>query len=261
MATTQGAMLMRAMEVMELFSARHRELGVADIAKRLGRPKSTVSGWLSAMQQVGFLNRAGDGPYRLGIQLSGFGELARLSTSMQRVATPLLEQLTRRIRETTSLNVLLGSDVVNSSVAESPQPIRSSGGLGLPMPIHATAAGKVLVAWRTREEIRTLLPVRLEQFTPHTVKDVESLLEELAVIREQGYAIAAGEIAVDLLAMSAPVRDASGEVVAAISVAAPMSHVPDNRMLPLIQDLTETADAVSDGLGYRQGALVTSSPA
>lgn len=251
-------MLAQAIEVLSLFTTTHRELGVAEVARMLGRPKSTISGWLSAMQDVGLLDRTnGAGPYRLGIRLAAFGELARLSTSIQRVAMPLLEQLTRRTRETASLNVLLGSEVVNISVAESPQPIRSAGGLGIPMAIHATAAGKALVAWRTPEAIRTLLPFRLEQFTPNTIKDVDSLLEELGEVRSQGYSRASGEMASDLFALSAPVRDCSGDIVAAISIAAPMSRVSEKQVPQLVHEVTATADAVSESLGYRPASLVT----
>jgi DNA-binding IclR family transcriptional regulator len=254
----EHAMLTQIVEVLALFTMTHRELGVSDVARMLGRRKSTVSGWLSAMHRAGLLDRANSsGPYRLGIRLAAFGELARLSTPIQRVALPLIEQLTRRTRETSSLNVLVGSEVVNSSVAESPQPIRSAGGLGVPMPIHATAAGKVLVAWRSPEEIRTLLPFRLEQFTPTTIKDVDSLLEQLAVIREQGYSIAAGEMASDLFALSAPVRDSSGAVVAAISIAAPVSRVSQIQTVSFVNEVTATADAVSAALGYQHGLFST----
>lgn len=245
-------MLTQAVEVLALFTPTHRTLGVADVAAKLGRPKSTVSGWLAAMHRVGLLDRAeGGGPYRLGIRLAAFGELARLSTPVQRVATPLLEQLTRRTRETSSLNVLVGSEVVNSSVAESPQPVRSAGAIGIPMPIHATAAGKVLVAWQPQERIRTLLPFRMEQFTAKTIKDVDSFLEELEHVREQGYAIADCEMAADLFALSAPVHDAVGTVVAAISIAAPSARVAQKQVLSLITEVTETANAVSEALGYR----------
>ena len=244
-------MLAQAMEVLQLFTTTQRELGVADVAKLLGRSKSTVSGWMSAMHEVGLLDRAeGGGPYRLGIRLAAFGNLAKRSTSAQRVATPLLEQLTRRTRETSSLNVLIGSDVVNTVVVESPQPIHSAGGLGIPMPIHATAAGKVLVAWRSPEDVRHLLPLRLDQFTPQTTDDIAVFLDELKVIREQGYAVAAGELALDLFAISAPVRDSTGAVAAAMSIAAPTSRVPQKRVTQLAQDLLEMADAASHALGY-----------
>lgn len=245
-------MLSQAMEVLELFTVTRSELGLAQAAKILGRPKSTVSGWMSAMHDVGLLDRGeSGGPYRLGIRLAHFGELARRATSAQRVATPLLEQFTRRTRETTSLNVLFGTDVVNAVVVESQQPIHSAGGLGIPMPIHATAAGKVLVAWKTPEEIRHLLPLRLELFTEQTILDVDVFLEKLAVVRHNGYSVAEGELARDLFAASAPVRDSTGAVVAAISIAAPSSRVSNEKMDSIAQDLVETANTASRALGYR----------
>jgi len=248
-------MLAQAMEVLDLFTVTRSELGLVEAAKLLGRPKSTVSGWMSAMHDVGLLDRGDNGgPYRLGIRLAALGELARRATSAQLVATPLLEQLTRRTRETTSLNVLFGSDVVNAVVVESQQPIHSAGGLGIPMPIHATAAGKVLVAWKTAEEIRHLLPLRLEQFTEHTIDDVDVFLEKLGVVREHGYSVAEGELARDLFAASAPVRDSTGEVVAAISIAAPSTRVSADKVDSIGRTLIETAAAVSRSLGYRDGA-------
>ena len=245
-------MLQQAMEVLALFTTTRRELGVAEVAKILGRSKSTVSGWMSAMNEVGLLDRAENGgPYRLGIRLAAFGDLARRSTSIQRVARPLLEQLTRRTRETSSLNVLIGGEVVNAVSVESPQPIHSAGGLGIPMPIHATAAGKVLLAWRSAEEIRHLLPLRLEQYTPDTITDVEQFMEDLAAVRERGYSMANGELALDLAALSAPVRDATGAVVGAISVAAPTSRVSRERIPQLAAEIQQTANEASLALGYR----------
>lgn len=246
-------MLNQAMDVLGLFTTTRRELGVAEVSKLLGRSKSTVSGWMSAMHEVGLLDRGeGGGPYRLGIRLASLGELARRSTSAQRVATPLLEELTRRTRETSSLNVLVGSSVVNSVVVESPQAVLSAGGVGIPMPVHATAAGKVLIAWRTTEEIRHMLPLRLEQFTPQTLHDFDLLMLELAKVREQGYSIAAGEMTNDLFALSAPVRDSSGRVVAAMSIAAPLSRVSEPRIPLLAQELITMANAASEALGYRE---------
>ena len=248
-------MLAQAMEVLELFDNTRRELGVADVAKLLGRSKSTVSGWMAAMNEVGLLDRAeGGGPYRVGIRLAGFGVLAQRSTSLQVVATPLLEQMTRRTRETTSLNVLIGSEVVNTAVVESPQPIHSAGGLGIPMPLHATAAGKILLAWRSAQDARHLLPFSLAQYTPATITDITLLQEELEKTRQQGYAIAHAELASDLFAVSAPIRDASGSVVGALSITAPLSRVPEERVQQLAQEVVEHTAAASQALGYRAAA-------
>lgn len=244
-------MLEQAMEVLGLFTMTRRELGLADVARLLDRPKSTVSGWLSAMHEAGLLDRAGGpGRYRLGIRLTALGELAKHSTTLQDVAQPLLGQLARRTRETASVNVLIGTDVVNAMVVESPLPIRGAGGVGIPLPIHATAAGKVLVAWRPPEEARHLLPLRFHLFTPATIPDAATFLEHLAEVRAKGYAVADREMAPDLCALSAPVRDASREVVAAISVAAPSSRVEGSRIPALLEEIVETASEVSRLLGY-----------
>ena len=245
-------MLSNVVDILELFSETRPELGVAEVAKIVGRPKSTVSGWMAAMQEVGFLDRDDNGgPYRLGIRLATYGQLAQRATSVQRAASPLLQQLTRRTKETASLNELIGAEVVNTVVVESPLPIHSAGGLGIPMPVHATAAGKVLIAWRSAEDVRHLLPLRLEQFTEETITDVTVLTEQLSEIREKGYSVAEGELARDLVAISAPVRDNTGRVIAALSIAGPTSRFATPRIEAVAQDLVETAQAVSLSLGYR----------
>lgn len=248
-------MLAQAMEVLELFSPSRRELGVADVAKLLHRSKSTVSGWLAAMHEVGLLDRAeGGGPYRVGIRLAALGVQAQRSTSLQLIAQPLLQQLARRSRETTSLNVLIGAEVVNTVVVESPQPIHTAGGLGIPMPLHATAAGKVMLAWRSIEEARHLLPFNLAQYTPFTINDITLFHEELERVRRQGYATARQEIAVDLLAISAPIRDATGSVVAAMSITAPLSRVGPQLEAQFVQDVIEATMTASRALGHRAAA-------
>jgi DNA-binding IclR family transcriptional regulator len=207
---------------------------------------------MAAMQEAGFLDRDADGGrYRLGIRLAAYGQLAQLSTPIQRVASPLVEQLARRTRETASLNELVGNEVVNTVAFESAQAIHAAGGLGIPLPLHATAAGKVLTAWRPPEELHRLLPLRLDQFTPETVADAAVLTEQLAEVRAKGYAVARGELARDLMAVSAPVRDSRGRVAAAVSVAGPVSRLGEPEIPRVVKELIETADAISAGLGYR----------
>lgn len=244
-------MVGKAMAVLELFTTSRRQLGVVEIGELLGRPRSTVSRWLAVMEQVGWLDRDGDtGPYRLGIRLAALGELARHSTSLQLASRPFLEELTRVTRETASVNELLGSEVVNVGVVESPRPILQAGGVGIPLPLHATAAGKVLTAWRSKEEVLRLLPPRLEQFTTRTITDVDLFLEGLNDVREHGHAIAAGELADDLLAISAPVRDDTGRVIGAITVGGPIARLGDDVRAEVIERVKTAGAGVSRALGY-----------
>lgn len=244
-------MIAKAMAVLELFTTSRRQMGVVEISELLGRPRSTVSRWLAVMERVGLLDREGEtGPYRLGIRLAALGELARNSTSLQIASGPVLEALTRATKETASANQLLGSDVVNVRVVESPRPVRQAGGVGISLPVHATAAGKVLLAWRPREEVLRILPPRLGRLTPWTIDDVDTFLDALARVREQGYAVAARELAEDLLTVSAPVRDETGVVRGAITVGGPLERL-DPVLSDIIERVKEAAATVSRLLGFR----------
>lgn len=249
-------MLEKLMEVLSLFNTSRRELAVGEIAELLNRPKSTVSGWLAAMEAAGFLDRDGQGgSYRLSIRLAALGELARRSTSLQRVALPHLEQLVRLTRETVSLNVLVGAEVVNAAAIESPRAVLQASGVGIPMPIHVTAAGKVLLAWRSREEVLRLLPVRLERFTSHSILDHQEFLDDLARTRRRGYAIASGELAEDLFAISAPVRDHRGDVIAGITVGAPIGRISEDLLPTMVEQVMDAAASVSAGLGHDRSTV------
>jgi DNA-binding IclR family transcriptional regulator len=249
-------MLEKLMEVLKLFTNTRRELGVGEIAELLGRPKSTVSGWLSAMEAAGFLERDGPGgSYRLSIQLAVLGELARRSTSLQRAALPHLERLARQTKETVSLNVLIGTEIVNVAGIESPRPILQAGGIGIPMPLHVTAAGKVLMAWRSKEEVLRLLPVRLERFTARSIVDINEYLEELERTRRAGYSVAWGEMAEDLFALSAPVRNHAGSVIGAITMGAPVSRIDADEIPTLARSVMAAAAAVSIQMGCSDDEL------
>lgn len=245
-------MLRKAMDVLELFSAARHELGVVETAQILGKSKSTTSRWLSAMEEAGFLERDGaGGRYRLSMRLAALGEVARQSTSLQRLARPALHRLTDATGETSDLVVLTEQEAVNVDVVESPRPVKQVGWLGRRLPLHATAAGKALVAWRSRDEVLRLLPSPLPRFTPSTITDPEALLGELMAVRRRGYSTAVQELEEDLVGVAAPVRDLGGNVVAVLTVGAPVSRVPIARMSEVAEHVVREADSVSRGLGYR----------
>ena len=140
-------MLRKAMDVLALFSLEKRELGVLEVADVLGRPKSTVSRWLAAMEQADFLDRDPEtARYRLSLRLTALGDVARHTTTLQRSARPPLKWLAERTGETANLTLLIGTEAVNVEVADSPRPVMHVGWVGRRLPVHATASGKVLIA-------------------------------------------------------------------------------------------------------------------
>jgi DNA-binding IclR family transcriptional regulator len=245
-------MLHNAMEVLGLFTSERRELGVLEVARLLGRPKSTISRWLSALERAGFLDRdEATARYRVSLRLAALGELARQATSLQRAARPVLERLARTTGETSNLAVLDGSEAMNIEVAVSPRPIMHLGWIGRRLPLHTTAAGKALLAWRSREEVEAILPSPLVRLTPATITDPTEFLDELSAVRERGYSVAWAELEPDMVAAGAPVRDHRGEVASALAIAAPLSRVTREQLPILASQVVQAADELSLRLGFR----------
>lgn len=249
----RNEMLRNAMAVLDLFSFERRELGVLEVARLLGRPKSTVSRWLSAMEGAGYLVRdEATARYRISMRLAALGELARQVTTLQREARPVLEWLAATTGETSNLAVLDGAEAVNVEVAVSPRPIMHVGWVGRRLPLHLSAAGKALLAWRGASEVERLLPEVLEARTSHTITDRCALLEDLALSRERGYTVAWAELELDMVAAGAPVRDHRGETVGALAISAPISRVTREQLGELAAQVVRAAGELSGRLGYRQ---------
>lgn len=245
-------MLRNAMAVLDLFTFVRRDLGVIEAAQLLGRPKSTMSRWLSSMEEAGFLLRdETTSRYRISMRLAALGEVARQTTTLQREARPVLEWLAAVTGETSNLAVLDGSVAVNVEGAVSPRPIMHVGWVGRRLPLHVSAAGKSLVAWRSEEDILRILPVPLESHTPQTITSTDDFLADLAATRERGYSIAWAELESDMVAAGAPVRDHTGMVVGALAIAAPISRVTRDSLPGLAAHVVRAASDLSTRLGYK----------
>jgi DNA-binding IclR family transcriptional regulator len=245
-------MLRKTMEVLSLFSLARREVGVVEVAELLGRPKSTASRWLAAMERAGFLERdATSSRYRLSLRLAALGEVARQTTTLQRTALPLLSWLAEQTGETANLTVLVGLEAVNVEVADSPRPVMHIGWVGRRLPVHATASGKILLAHAGNAIVTEVLAGGLAGFTRETITDGDALRAELELIRARGYATVWAELEPDLAAVAAPVRDHRGVVVAAIAIGGPVSRCPREQLDTLALQVLRAGDELSEKMGYR----------
>lgn len=247
-------MLQKAMAILSLFSHRRTDLGVVEAAELLGSPKSTVSRRLAAMEAAGLLDRdPRNGRYHLGIRLVTLGHLAREATPLQRMARPVLQRLTEETGETSDLVVLRDREAVNVEAVESPRPMKLVGWAGRRIPLHATAAGKSLLAWRDEAEVRELVRLPLERYTPNTIGSLEALLLELEGIQAQGYSLSLGEFEGDLVGVAAPVMNHLGSVVASVTIGAPASRANGAAMPHLIQTVVDAGRILSGFLGFNDG--------
>ena len=148
--------------------------------------------------------------------------------------------------------MLDGAEAVYIQQVESRQMLRMFTQLGARVPLHCTGVGKVLLAWRSEEEVRQLLgPEPLAAFTPHTLTRVDAVLQELERVRRLGYAVDREEREIGVRCLAAPVRDATGRVVAALSLSAPAVRLPERRLAELAPVVLETTRELSLRLGWQ----------
>lgn len=242
-------MLQKAFTVLSLFTADRTNVGVVEASELLGRPASTVSRWLAAMEHAGLLDRdVRTGRYRLGLRLIGFGEIARRSTFVHNLALPALHELAAETRETSSLGILVGSEAFDAEVVESPHLVRIVAYPGRRYPLHPTSVGKALLAWLDTDQVKRLLPKRLQRYTAATKTDFEEFLRDLERARKVGYAVAWREWSEDSCGVAAPIRDSSGRVMCVLSISAPVSRVAEADLPWLGKVVVRSADRVSEAV-------------
>jgi IclR family transcriptional regulator, acetate operon repressor len=237
----------RAVSVLELLADRGW-VGVTDVARELGVHKSTAFRMLATLERRELVEQSAQtAKYRLGPALSRLGRAAATDPDVLRHSRPVLERLAAATGKTVNLAVLDGADVVYLEQVAGRPSVLGVNWLGRRTPLHATAAGKVLLAFmpdRLRKE--HLLP-RLDRLTPQTVTDPGLLEDQMAVIRRDGYGWTVEELELGLNAVAAAVRSGDGDVVAAVSVSGPASQIPPED----IEALGEMTRAAADDISRR----------
>jgi IclR family transcriptional regulator, acetate operon repressor len=244
--------VLRAMRVLKAVADHGRESRLSDLAREVGLNKTTVFRLLSALESAEMVERTPSGhTYRLGPELVRLSSQALDKSGLQAAARPTLRALAAETRETITLEVLVGDEVLILDEATGGHVIGAMPSLGTRWPAHATSTGKVLLAGLSNAELETRLSGRLAPCTPRTITDSAALRREIERVRVNGYATAAEELEVGFVAVSAPIRSVSGEVVAAIGVGGPKSRLSSGTIGEIAGKLPAAADAVSESLGWR----------
>src|SRR5947209_5312341 len=240
--------LARGLAILTSFTLTHPEQSLTAISTRLGLAKGTAVRLLTVLEQHEFVERAASERYRLGVRLFELGTIYAQTLSIEQAAHPSLELLARECQQTANLAILNGGQVVHIDVVAPPRPIHFAGQLGLRELVHCTGLGKALIADLPAEEIAAIvaehgLPAR----TAKTITTEEMLQDRLAVVRERGYAADDEESFPGLSCVAAPIRDATGATVAAISVSGTTTEFEANDYVPMIW---EAAITIALKLGY-----------
>jgi len=237
----------RAVAVIDALAEAENELGTNEIARRTGVNPSTVSRLLATLVAAGLVEHTPDsGRYRLGSRFLQLGNVVLARLDLRQVARPHLQALVESTRETATLSAPGERDAVTIDFVQSPSSVQSVARLGRPSIAHATATGKVVLAFG----LPTVPPGPLKAYTNRTIVNRSALKVELERVRGRGFAYNCGEREDDLHAIAAPVWGSRGELAAIIGVQGPASRFDAKAMDAAVEPLLEHAREVSLELGW-----------
>jgi DNA-binding IclR family transcriptional regulator len=224
------------------------ELGTNEIARRTGINASTVSRLLATLAAAHYVEHVPEsGRYRLSLRLIELGNAVLGRLDLRSLARPHLQELVRATGETATLSVVGEHDAVTVDFAHSSSVVQSVAQIGRPSVGHATAVGKVMLAFGNVE----LPAAPLESFTPRTITSFARLARELDVIRRSGYAEAREEREESLAAVAAPVFDARGDLMGILGVQGPATRFDARAARASVPVLVGHAVTLSRSLGWR----------
>ncbi|MGH3310144.1 MAG: IclR family transcriptional regulator [Streptomyces sp.] len=234
----------RALSILPLLAEGPANL--QQVSNRLGVHKSTALRLLRTLHEHGIVYRQSDQRYRLGARLFALAQEAVENIDVREIAHPHLVELNARTGHTVHLAVYTEDEVLYIDKVESRYPVRMYSRIGKPVAITVAAVAKLLLADLPEPE-RRMVAERLDYppYTSRSITDAAAFLEELAKVREQGWATDLGGHEESINCVGAPVRGVEGRAVAAMSVSAPNVVVSADELLTLLPLVRRTADAIS----------------
>lgn len=232
----------RALDVLGAFGQGHRALSLSEIARRADLSLSTTHRLTSELVAWGALERGADGQFSVGLRMLELSALAPRGLALREAASAHLHDLHRGTQGNVHLSVRDGHEVVYVEALRSRDSAQTSGRVGDRWPMHATGTGMVLLAHADPELRDAVLAGPLPRYTQRTVTDPAELRSTLAAVRRDGVAVLYGQIRDDMVSVSVPVRDRSGDVRAALSL---VVLDDDPRTCELAALLTATAARIS----------------
>jgi IclR family KDG regulon transcriptional repressor len=215
----------RALTLLEVL-AEHPNIGVTRIAQLTGNTKSLVFRLLYTLEKRGYVRKDPvTRSYALGFRPLFLGELTRRQTDLIRLAQPHMDALVADTRENIYLTVRDGMRAVCVAARQSPQPLRLYADVGRSVPLHVGGGPKLLLAFAPPQVVQGVLAGPLTAFTPTSDAEPQALMRSLEKIRKTGMNESRGDLDAGAFSFAAPVRDHSGQVIAALSIAGPYTRL------------------------------------
>ncbi|SMB97223.1 transcriptional regulator, IclR family [Thermanaeromonas toyohensis ToBE] len=250
--TTKDPMPVKTLEVLEILASAREGLGVTEISRTLNLSKSTVHRILTALSHKQYVWKDEvTRRYKLGFKLLLLSSQVLDSLELRQIARAELVDLANKSRETVHLVWLDGDEGVYIEKIDTPETIGLLSRIGKRAPLYSTAVGKAMLAFMSEERLNSYFRrVPLVPLTPHTIVDEGKLREYLFRVREQGFALDCEENREGVICVAAPIFQADGKVIAAVSISGPSFRFSVERAKELAPVVKEAAKRISRKLGF-----------
>ncbi|HEY1152578.1 MAG TPA: IclR family transcriptional regulator [Pseudolabrys sp.] len=241
-------------QIIEALAAAGQPMRLTALANQLGEAKAKMHRHLSTLKHLGFVDQdAQTECYRLGPKLVHIGQAAIDQFDLRRLAEPYMVRLRDLTHQTIVLSMPASGDAIVNAVVDSPNLVTISVRLGYRLPAHASAQGRVTLAFTPSATQQRILARKLQSFTPRTITDVPALRQRLARIREQLYDVSMDETLLGISAVAAPILNFENELVGAIAVVGTTQYVHDPvdpEQLQLLRACTKAMSLKLNSTGY-----------
>ncbi|HZD65668.1 MAG TPA: IclR family transcriptional regulator [Acidimicrobiales bacterium] len=242
--------VIRALELFELVAKDKEPRTARELAAAAGLDRTTAYRLLATLESRGFVERDPvTQTYRLGYEATVLAAYSSHHESLIRRARPVLEALASEVNETVSLNVVAQNGTVAVDQIDPETPVRVINYVDVPLPLHCTSSGKVILASYSPDDFEAYFLTPPEARTPLTIVDKEQLRREGSLTRKRGFGITVGEQDEGINGVSAPVLDRAENLVACVSVSGPTYRLPYDRLLELGPRLGSAARDIEERLG------------
>lgn len=243
--------LLKALDILALFSPDEPRLSITEISKRLKMPKSTVHNLLNTLQSRGFIEKVDNDHYALGTAIIPLTQAVRVNVELRDRAAPLLRILADQSRESVYLTVLDRDHCLYIYAIESSRRLLARSAIGERVPLHCTSVGKAILAFLPTAQAEEIVArVGLTAYTPATITSLDALREELERTRQRGYALDHGEHEPGIYCVGAPILNERANVIGSCSISGADPEIVGRRTDELAALVVECADQISRRMGY-----------
>jgi IclR family transcriptional regulator, acetate operon repressor len=249
--SAQVQSLTRGLSILECLANAEGGLTLTDISNRTDLPPSTAHRLLSTLERGGYVYQSGElGRWYVGLASFTVGSSFLASRDWVAQSHPSMRRLMEQSGETANLAILDGTEAVFIDQVQCRETMRTIVRLGSRVPLHASGVGKALFAALPDEQIEAILKVKgLPRISENTITAPETMWASLRVIRQRGFSFDDEEHLVGTRCVASPIYDEHGEALGAISIAGPVSRLPDTRVRQLGTMVAHVAEDITSKVG------------